>query len=95
VLYKLSICLVVLISLLQFQPVDIIISPPLLTFGRNTEPATPAHSGSCIEDMSTDEVEDFKNREYPQLKGKTYLDHGGTTVCRPRQGLRLWGGMRS
>lgn len=33
--------------------------------------------------MRTDEVEDFKDREYPQLKGKTYLDHGGTTVCGP------------
>ena len=26
-------------------------------------------------------VEEFRDREYPQLKGKTYLDHGGTTVC--------------
>lgn len=27
-----------------------------------------------------DDVEEFRDREYPQLKGKTYLDHGGTTV---------------
>lgn len=32
------------------------------------------------EDMQPDDVEDFRDREYPQLKGKTYLDHGGTTV---------------
>lgn len=25
-------------------------------------------------------VEQFRNREYPQLKGKVYLDHGGTTL---------------
>jgi hypothetical protein len=31
--------------------------------------------------MQPDDVEDFRDREYPQLKGKTYLDHGGTTVC--------------
>ena len=30
--------------------------------------------------MQPDDVEDFRDREYPQLKGKTYLDHGGTTV---------------
>ena len=34
------------------------------------------------EDMQPDDVEDFREREYPQLKGKTYLDHGGTTVGR-------------
>lgn len=55
--------------------------------GYNTEPTTPASSQSRMEDMSTDEVEDFKDREYPQLKGKTYLDHGGTTVRRPMQGV--------
>ena len=33
------------------------------------------------DDMQPDDVEDFREREYPQLKGKTYLDHGGTTVC--------------
>jgi len=27
-----------------------------------------------------DDVEEFRDREYPQLKGKTYMDHGGTTV---------------
>ena len=57
--------------------------------GYNTEPTTPASSQSRMEDMSTDEVEDFKDREYPQLKGKTYLDHGGTTVRGPRQGMQV------
>lgn len=56
--------------------------------GYTTDPTTPASSESCVEDMSTDEVEDFKDREYPQLKGKTYLDHGGTTVCGPMQGVK-------
>ena len=41
---------------------------------------TSVPSDSSPEDMPTDEVEDFREREYPQLKGKTYLDHGGTTV---------------
>jgi molybdenum cofactor sulfurtransferase len=58
--------------------------------GYQTEPTTPASSESCMEDMSTDEVEDFKDREYPQLKGKTYLDHGGTTVRGATQGVRVW-----
>lgn len=57
--------------------------------GYNTEPTTPASSQSRMEDMSTDEVEDFKDREYPQLKGKTYLDHGGTTVRGPKQGVQV------
>ena len=57
--------------------------------GYTTEPTTPSTSQSCVEDMSTDEVEDFKDREYPQLKGKTYLDHGGTTVRGPTQGVRM------
>ena len=30
-----------------------------------------------------DDVEEFRDKEYPQLKGKVYLDHGGTTVCIP------------
>lgn len=42
---------------------------------------TSLPSDSCPEDMQPDDVEDFREREYPQLKGKTYLDHGGTTVC--------------
>ena len=46
-----------------------------------TDLTTPASSESCTEDMQPDDVEDFRDREYPQLKGKTYLDHGGTTVC--------------
>lgn len=48
----------------------------------STDLTSPASSESCAEEMS-DEVEDFKDREYPQLKGKTYLDHGGTTVREP------------
>ncbi len=41
---------------------------------------TSLPSDSSPEDMQPDDVEDFRDREYPQLKGKTYLDHGGTTV---------------
>ena len=36
---------------------------------------------SNADERSTDDVDEFRDREYPQLKGKTYLDHGGTTVC--------------
>lgn len=49
----------------------------------NTDLTTPASSESCADDMQAEDVEDFRDREYPQLKGKTYLDHGGTTVCGP------------
>lgn len=45
-----------------------------------TDFTTPESSESCTEDMQPDDVEDFRDREYPNLKGKTYLDHGGTTV---------------
>ena len=41
---------------------------------------TSLPSDSSPEDLLSDDVEDFRDREYPQLKGKTYLDHGGTTV---------------
>ena len=41
---------------------------------------TSLPSDTSPEDMQPDDVEDFRDREYPQLKGKTYLDHGGTTV---------------
>lgn len=62
--------------------------------GYTTEPTTPSTSASCVaEDMTTDEVEDFKDREYPQLKGKTYLDHGGTTVRGPMQGVMMCSGI--
>lgn len=44
--------------------------------GYQTDFTTPSSAG----DMQPDDVEDFRDREYPQLKGKTYLDHGGTTV---------------
>lgn len=44
--------------------------------GYQTDFTTPSTAG----DMQPDDVEDFRDREYPQLKGKTYLDHGGTTV---------------
>jgi molybdenum cofactor sulfurtransferase len=43
-----------------------------------TPPSSELNSGQ--DDMQPDDVEDFRDREYPQLKGKTYLDHGGTTV---------------
>lgn len=48
-----------------------------------TDFTTPAGSDShsAIDDSQPDDVESFRDREYPQLKGKTYLDHGGTTVC--------------
>ena len=45
-----------------------------------TDYTTPNSSDSYPDDMQPDDVEDFRDREYPQLKGKTYLDHGGTTV---------------
>ncbi|EMC99937.1 hypothetical protein BAUCODRAFT_30361 [Baudoinia panamericana UAMH 10762] len=44
-----------------------------------TELTSPADSVSGVED-TPDDVEAFRDREYPQLKGKTYLDHGGTTL---------------
>lgn len=47
-----------------------------------TDFTTPAHSETTPDDMQPDDVEDFRDREYPQLKGKVYLDHGGTTVGR-------------
>jgi len=50
--------------------------------GYQTDFTSPPSSESCAEDMPGDDVEDFRDREYPQLKGKTYLDHGGTTVSR-------------
>jgi molybdenum cofactor sulfurtransferase len=43
---------------------------------------TSIPSDASPDDMQPDDVEDFRDREYPQLKGKTYLDHGGTTVRR-------------
>lgn len=46
-----------------------------------TDFTTPATSDSHPEDMQPDDVEDFREREYPQLKGKIYMDHGGATVC--------------
>lgn len=49
--------------------------------GYQTDFTTPAASDSYPDDMQQpDDVEDFRDREYPQLKGKVYLDHGGTTV---------------
>ncbi|KAM0723908.1 hypothetical protein Q7P37_000898 [Cladosporium fusiforme] len=44
----------------------------------NTDLTTPVSSDA--DDMQPDDVEDFREREYPMLKGKTYLDHGGTTL---------------
>lgn len=48
--------------------------------GYQTDVTSAPSSEACGDDMHTEEVEDFRDREYPQLKGKTYLDHGGTTV---------------
>lgn len=48
--------------------------------GYQTDFTSAPSSESCAEDMQPDDVEEFRDREYPQLKGKTYLDHGGTTV---------------
>ncbi|KXL44568.1 MAG: hypothetical protein FE78DRAFT_32533 [Acidomyces sp. 'richmondensis'] len=41
-----------------------------------TDDTSPASS----EQMEPDDPEVFRDHEYPQLKGKTYLDHGGTTL---------------
>lgn len=51
--------------------------------GYLTELTTPDSSDICAAERMCfpDDVEDFRDREYPQLKGKTYLDHAGTTVC--------------
>ena len=49
--------------------------------GYQTDFTSAQSSEACVEDMQSDDVEEFRDREYPQLKGKTYLDHGGTTVC--------------
>lgn len=46
-----------------------------------TDFTTPASSDSGPDCFDQDDVEVFRDREYPQLKGKIYLDHGGTTVC--------------
>ena len=51
----------------------------------STDFTTPSLSrlGGDDQDRDCDDVEAFRDREYPQLKGKVYLDHGGTTVCVP------------
>lgn len=54
--------------------------------GYQTDFTSAPSEKSYTDDMQTDDVEEFRDREYPQLKGKTYLDHGGTTVSR---GVRL------
>nr|POE75478.1 molybdenum cofactor sulfurase [Quercus suber] len=46
----------------------------------STDCTTPSNGESCHGDMQTDDVDAFREREYPQLIGKTYLDHGGTTL---------------
>lgn len=48
----------------------------------HTDATTPASSDSCQDEIESceDEVEDFRDREYPQLRGKVYLDHGGSTL---------------
>ncbi|KAF2772366.1 PLP-dependent transferase [Teratosphaeria nubilosa] len=45
-----------------------------------TDETTPPSSDSYPDDVESDDVEDFRDREYPQLKGKVYLDHGGATL---------------
>ncbi|KAK6008213.1 hypothetical protein QM012_000116 [Aureobasidium pullulans] len=44
-----------------------------------TDCTTPAPSCSG-EHIENEEVESFRAREYPQLTGKIYLDHGGSTL---------------
>ncbi|KAH0371610.1 PLP-dependent transferase, partial [Aureobasidium melanogenum] len=44
-----------------------------------TDCTTPAPSCSG-EHIENEEVESFRAREYPQLAGKIYLDHGGSTL---------------
>lgn len=48
--------------------------------GYQTDPTTAPSSEMSAEVMQAEDVEEFREREYPMLKGKTYLDHGGTTV---------------
>ena len=45
-----------------------------------TDYNSPPSSDLSLENMQPDDVENFRDREYPQLNGRTYLDHGGTTV---------------
>jgi len=46
----------------------------------NTDLTSPPCSEANLDDIHNDEIETFRDQEYPQLKGKVYLDHGGTTV---------------
>ncbi|KAK4968124.1 hypothetical protein LTR28_002169 [Elasticomyces elasticus] len=55
-------------------------SEPAEDHDYNTDFTTPPTSDSSLEECQGEEVEDFRDREYPQLKGKVYLDHGGTTL---------------
>lgn len=48
--------------------------------GYQTDNTSPPESDMMVDDGSSEEVEEFRDREYPQLRGKVYLDHGGTTV---------------
>jgi len=41
---------------------------------------TSLPSDSSPEDVAMEEIDDFREREYPQLKDRVYMDHGGTTV---------------
>jgi len=47
-----------------------------------TDLTSPPCSEAGLDDIYNDEIETFRDQEYPQLKGKVYLDHGGTTVSR-------------
>lgn len=44
---------------------------------------TSQPSEACPDELHVEEMEEWRAREYPQLKGKTYLDHGGATVRSP------------
>lgn len=55
-----------------------------------TDCTTPAPSCSG-EHMENEEVETFRDREYPQLAGKIYLDHGGSTVSLHHMHMTLLG----
>jgi len=45
-----------------------------------TDLTTPGSSIVSLDNHYNNAVGTFRDQEYPQLKGKVYLDHGGTTV---------------
>lgn len=46
-----------------------------------TDYTTPAESEVSQEQVEPEEVEDFRDREYPQLKGRPYMPTETTTSC--------------